>query len=69
LQLAFHIQRFGLLLSPTEVAAVHAVWKNASDRQVKTAFASVVGSLKPDSKEVGQRLLAPEAAAPATKPK
>ena len=56
IQLAFHIQRFGLLLDDREVAALHAAWQTAKSPQVATALASVIGSLKPNSQLVDQRL-------------
>ncbi|VAX38811.1 hypothetical protein MNBD_PLANCTO02-1237 [hydrothermal vent metagenome] len=47
LQLAFHIQRFGLLLEKREIAEVKTAWKNASDAPaLSAAFATVIGSLK-----------------------
>lgn len=57
LQLAYHIQRFGLLLNTKEVSEIKAAWKNtAADVELSTAFATLVGTLKPDSKRVGERL-------------
>ena len=57
LQLAFHIQRFGLLLSGTDVNALRSAWNGEGDTQVKTALASAIGSLEPEPTEVGRRLL------------
>lgn len=56
LQLAFHIQRFGLLLSEERFTELYASWKTASEAQLKTAMASVIGSLKPNAERVSQRL-------------
>ena len=56
LQLAFHIQRFGLLLSLKEVSEIKVSWRETTHPQVATALASVVGSLKPDANRVGSRL-------------
>lgn len=55
-QLAFHIQRFGLLLTKDSVAAVHAGWVAAQEPGLKAAFASVVGVLRPNAALVGERL-------------
>lgn len=55
-QLAFHIQHHGLLLSRDGVTDVHEGWKNADKPGVKTALASVIGSLKPNATVVGERL-------------
>lgn len=57
LRLAFHIQRFGLLLSNEQVIQLHADWKDTQlpDR-LRTALGSVIGSLKPDASLVGKRL-------------
>ena len=57
LQLAFHIQRFGLLLSSTRVRELEQAADNASETALRTAWLSVIGSLKPDAKRVHQRLL------------
>jgi len=56
IQLAFHIQRFGLLLNNAQVAQLHNAWQTANSPLVATALASVIGSLKPNSQLVDQRL-------------
>ncbi|MSR56849.1 MAG: HEAT repeat domain-containing protein [Planctomycetaceae bacterium] len=57
LRLAFHIQRFGLLLSTEEIAQLHADWNDAQQPAgVRTALGSVIGSLKPNAPLVGKRL-------------
>jgi DNA-binding response OmpR family regulator/HEAT repeat protein len=56
LQLAFHILRFGATLDERDVLAIRASWASAADPALSTALASVLGSLKPDAKRVGQRL-------------
>lgn len=64
-QLAAHVQRYGLLLDKGEVAAVERAWKAAEAPQLATALASVIGSLKPDTSLVGRRLVtAPPPIAP-----
>jgi hypothetical protein len=55
-QLGFHIQRFGLLLTKEEVAEVHTAWVGASDATVKAALAGVMGTLRPTTTLVGERL-------------
>ena len=55
-QLAFHIQKHGRLLTQEEVAAVSNEWKIAKDPRVKSAFATVMGTLQPDASIVGERL-------------
>ena len=55
-QLAMHIQRYGLLLSVDEVSQLEKAWKDATDPDIKTALASVVGSLKPNGQRVSVRL-------------
>ncbi len=57
LQLAFHIQRFGLLLSSTRIHELEQAADNASETALRTAWLSVIGSLKPNAKRVNQRLL------------
>lgn len=56
LQLGFHIQRFGLLLTKDEVAAVHEAWVTTDNPIVKSALASVMGTLRPNQALVGERL-------------
>lgn len=56
LQLAFHIQRYGVLLSEARVGELHAAWQAAPAGALKTALASVVGSLKPASQRVTELL-------------
>lgn len=56
IQLAFHIQRHGLLLTPDQVFAVEKAWKEATEPEVSTALAAVVGTLKPNSRRVSGRL-------------
>ncbi|MCH7989424.1 MAG: HEAT repeat domain-containing protein [Planctomycetes bacterium] len=66
LQLAFHIQRFGLLLSKKEVSEIEHTWRTSEDPNLATALASVIGSLKPNSTRVSgllRTLPAPTASA------
>jgi CheY-like chemotaxis protein len=56
LQLAFHILRFSATLDERDVLAIRASWASAADPALSTALASVLGTLKPDAKRVGQRL-------------
>ncbi|WP_010586991.1 PleD family two-component system response regulator [Schlesneria paludicola] len=55
-QLAYHIQRHGLLLTRDEVIRLQAGWKQTDRPGVKSALASVMGSLRPDAAIVGERL-------------
>ena len=54
--LATHIQRYGLLLTNTQVAALRKLHATPTDAELATAMAAVIGTLKPDAKRVGQRL-------------
>lgn len=54
--LAHHIQQFGLLLSREEIAGLKATWESADDPGLASALATVLGSLKPNTKQVGMRL-------------
>lgn len=57
LKLAFHIQRFGLLLGKQPIDALHKAWEDANEPPpVRTAVGSVIGSLKPNAALVGKRL-------------
>lgn len=56
LHLAFHIRRFGLLLSDRQVGEIRASWQAASEPALSTALAAVIGSLKPNETKVGARL-------------
>lgn len=55
-QLVSHIQRYGLLISADEAAALTAGWEQTADAEIKAALAAVVGSLKPNAGLVGERL-------------
>lgn len=55
-QLGFHIQRFGLLLTKEDVGAVHDAWVAADNPTVKTSLAAVMGTLRPNTALVGERL-------------
>lgn len=57
-QLAYHVQQFGLTLTNDEIINVHSGWKNAESPEVKSALASVIGSLRPNSTVVSERLRA-----------
>jgi len=54
--LAVHIQRFGLLLTDTQVGAVRQLHASAADAQLATALSAVMGTLKPDTKRIGKHL-------------
>lgn len=56
LQLAFHIQKFGLLVDSMQVDSLQKAYQAATDPKLNTALASVMGTLMPDSKIVGERL-------------
>ncbi|MBI1311005.1 hypothetical protein GC176_06830 [bacterium] len=67
LQLAFHIQKYGVLLSKQGVLDVRTAWQNASDPAVKTALAAVVGSFGPTPTRVTELLQSlPDPAIPTT---
>lgn len=56
-QLVFHIQRFGLLLSDSEIAQLRqGLTAAANDPELATAITAVLGTLHPNAKLVGQRL-------------
>tara|TARA_R110002072_G_scaffold146075_3_gene292871 strand:- start:26060 stop:28318 length:2259 start_codon:yes stop_codon:yes gene_type:complete len=56
LQLAFHMQRYGILLSESRVQEVQLAWQAAPAGPLKTALAAVIGSLKPTSQRVTELL-------------
>lgn len=58
LQLAFHIQRFGLLLSDGQVRELQALLQSSPDPAFRTALTGVLGSLKPNAAAVDSRLKA-----------
>jgi hypothetical protein len=55
-QLAFHIQRFGVLMTQDQITDLHLGWKKVEQPAVKAALASVIGSLHPTTTIVGERL-------------
>ena len=64
-QLAFHIQRFGLLVSNDDLARVRDHAAATTDPVESTAFTSVMGSLKPDAKTTRELILSyPPSTAP-----
>ena len=54
--LSTHIQKYGLLLTDKQVNDVRAVHAGATDAELATALAAVLGTLKPDGQRVGERL-------------
>ena len=55
-QLAYHIQHYGLMLTNDEVFELHSGWKNTKSPAVKSALASVIGSLRPNATVISERL-------------
>lgn len=55
--LAFHIQQFGLALSNDEVSNLYSMYSAEQDGGLRSALASVIGSLKPEAKTVEARIL------------
>jgi len=65
--LAEHIQRYGLLLSRSEVTQLENALRDAPSPELATALSAAVGTLKPSAKRVADRLQAipaPAAAVP-----
>ncbi len=56
-QLAYSIQRFGPLLGSPDVASLRATAASASDRDFRTAMAILLGTLQPDVRLSGRRLM------------
>ena len=56
IQLAFHIQRHGLVVSNEQIAQIHEMWETPGDPALHTAVGAVIGSLRPNSRLVGERL-------------
>ncbi len=56
IQLAFHIQRHGLLLTSDQVREVKAAAAKATSPPLSSALTSVLGSLKPNPQAVGIQL-------------
>lgn len=55
-QLAFHILRYGAMIDERDALALRSSWAEATDADLSTALASVLGALKPDAKRNGDRL-------------
>jgi CheY-like chemotaxis protein len=55
-QLAYHIQHHGLMLTNDEVFDLQSGWKKTNNTPVKSALASVIGSLRPNPTVVSERL-------------
>jgi len=64
-QLAFHLQRHGLLLTRSEVTPISDLYRNEQDPGLRTALASVIGALKPTPEAARMELLrSPQSSAP-----
>lgn len=55
-QVAFHIQKHGVMLTEDQVRNIYAAWKAEQDPVVVSAFATILGSLNPDAEAVGAQL-------------
>lgn len=55
-QLNTHIQRYGLLLTNTQIDGLRRLQTTTTDRQMATALASLFGILKPGAKQIGEKL-------------
>lgn len=55
-QLAYHIQRHGLVVNEKQIAKIHVLWDQPGDPVLHTAIGSIIGSLRPNSRLVGERL-------------
>ena len=56
LQLAFHIQKYGVLLTKQGVLDVRTAWQNATDSVLRTALAAVLGSFGPTPTRITELL-------------
>ena len=64
-QLAFHIQRFGLLVSGDDLARLRTHAGSVTDPVESTALTGVLGSLQPDAKTTREMILSyPRSTAP-----
>ncbi len=69
LQLAFHIQRFGVLLTPAELDRLKVLASGDNDPELQTALSSILGSLKSGPKAIRKLILdAPAPSGPVAKP-
>ncbi|WP_166830845.1 HEAT repeat domain-containing protein [Thalassoroseus pseudoceratinae] len=55
-QLAFHIQRHGLLLRPAQIVEIKNALAAAKEPELIASLTTVMGSLRPDAVRSGQRL-------------
>lgn len=55
-QLAVHIQQHGVLLTSDEIREVANAWQAETNPMIASALATVIGSLKPDSESVSDRI-------------
>jgi hypothetical protein len=63
-QLAFHIQKHGVLLAGTRVQQLQQVHAEEASPAVKSSLAAVLGTLGPSAARIGQRLRAVPLPAP-----
>jgi len=65
LQLGYHIQKHGTLLSKAELNTLQSNWKSESEPNVKAAMSSAIGSMKPSASAARNEILsAPLPSAP-----
>ena len=65
LQLGFHIQKHGVLVDRARVLEIQASWQAATDPDLKSALAAVIGTFQPKKVEVDRLLeTMPEATIP-----
>jgi hypothetical protein len=55
-QLTAHITRFGLVLSGDEVRDLTQLWQTTTDEELQTALAGLMGTFRPSSGLIGERL-------------
>ena len=58
IKLTFHIQRFGLLLDSEMIAKLKEMGMTTPEPVLQSAFASLAGTMKPNSRLIGDRLRA-----------
>lgn len=51
-----HINKNGLLLSNEKIQELTKTWESSQDKELRTALSSLMGTLRPDTKQVGEYL-------------
>src|SRR5260370_21466817 len=56
IELCRHIQQYGLLLGANQISSLQSLFEAMTDSRLKANVSLVIGSMRPDSRQTGERL-------------